>query len=222
MKTLILQHWWGDLRELEELSMDNIQQYAKFCGADYQLLRGAVFNPNLKSECQKVYMLSEEFDDYDVVVMMDMDMFTRKGMTKNIFTDEKGIGRHYKVQPRLRESIANRLPQLCNPNYPYWGGSIYRLERDIRQRLRRHIDHNILRVFNTNMVDEGIMHHLATKERMLEDENTYMDRQQWNYSSFDEGVEEAYIIHIRTKVTPEGPKRTKIENYRALVERGLI
>lgn len=222
MKNIILQHWNGNLRELEKLSMENIQRYAEFCGAEYKLLRGLIFNPNLKSECQKVHMLSEEFDDYDTVVMMDMDMFTRKGMTKNIFKDEKGMGRHYKVQPHLRESIGRRLPDLCNPKYPYWGGSIYRFEKDMRKRLRRHIVHFNMLKFNSNMVDEGIMHHLATMEKLEENENTYMDRQQWNYSSFDEGVEDAYIIHIRPKVAPGGPKRPKIENYRSLVERGLI
>jgi hypothetical protein len=53
-------------------------------------------------------------------------------------------------------------------------------------------------------------------------EGAYLDEQNWNYSSFDEGVENANIIHIRTKIKPEGPKRSKLENYRALVERGLI
>lgn len=222
MKKLILQHWWGELRELEQLSMWDMQQYAEFCGADYKLLRGPVFNPNLKPECQKVHMLNEEFDEYDVVVMVDMDMFTRKGNTKNIFTDEVGIGRHYKVQPILRAGLHKRLPHLCNEKYPYWGGSIYRMERDIRQRLRRHIvDFNMLE-FNNNCVDEGIMHHLATMEKLEENENTYMDRQQWNYSSFDEGVEDAYIVHIRPKVAPGGPRRPKIENYKELVKKGIL
>jgi hypothetical protein len=222
MKKLILQHWTGELGELEKLSMENIKAYADFCGADYRFLMGNVFNPWLRPECQKIYMLDKTFDDYDVVVMMDMDMFTRKGNTKNIFTDEIGIGRHYKVQPILRAGLAKRLPHLCDERYPYWGGSIYRLERDIRKRLRRHIVDFNMPKFNDNCVDEGIMHHLATMEKLEENFFTYMDRQQWNYSSFDEGVEDAYIIHIRTKIKPGGPKQPKIDNYRALVERGLI
>lgn len=222
MKNIILQHWNGPLRELEQLSMKNIQAYAEFCGAEYKLIRGNVFNPNVNPASQKIHMLSEEFDQYDVVVMMDMDMFTRKGMTKNIFTDEKGIGRHYKVQPGLREGIGKRLPHLCNPKYPYWGGSIYRIERDVRQRLRKHIvDFNMIE-FNKHQEDEGIMHHLATMEKMKETPDVYMDKQQWNYSSFDDGVENAYIIHIRPKVAPGGPRRPKIENYKSLVEKGLI
>ena len=74
--------------------------------------------------------------------------------------------------------------------------------------------------FNGNFNDEGIMHRCA----VLADykEKRYFDRQQWNYSSFEETVDEANIIHIRPKVKQGGPKRPKIENYRALVERGLI
>ena len=222
MKNIILQHWTGNLGELEKLSMENIKAYAEFCGAEYRLVRGNVFNVNLKPECQKVYMLDKEFDEYDTVVMVDMDMFIRKGMTKNIFTDTRGIGRHFKVQPILRAGLARRLPRLCNPKYPYWGGSIYRMERDLRVRLRKHIIPFNMISFNNNCVDEGIMHHLATMEKLEENENTYLDRQQWNYSSFDEGVDDAYIIHIRTKIKAGGPKRRKIENYKALVERGLI
>ena len=222
MKNIILQHWIGKIGELEKLSMDNIKTYAEQCGAEYKLLTGYVFNPRLNPASQKIHMLSEEFDQYDVVVMMVIDMFTRKGMTKNIFTDEKGIGRHYKVQPGLRDGIGKRLPHLCNPKYPYWGGSIYRLERDVRKRLRRHIiDFNMLE-FNRHQEDEGIMHHLATMEKMKETPDVYMDKQQWNYSSFDEGVENSNIIHIRKKTRPGGPKVAKIQNYHDLVARGLI
>jgi len=47
MKKIILQHWTGPLRELENLSVANIKEYAEFCGADHKLLPGAVFNPGL-------------------------------------------------------------------------------------------------------------------------------------------------------------------------------
>ena len=222
MKNIILQHWTGKLGELEKLSMANIQAYAEYCNADYRLLQGNVFMPGITSPCQKIHMLNEEFDDYDYVVMMDIDMFTRKGMTKNIFTDDNGIGRHTEIQEVLVKGLKNRFPMLGNPSYPYWGGSIYRLSRDIRQRLRRHlVPHEVIQ-FSGNYEDEGIMHRLAVLEQLPIDKNTYLDGQQWNYSSFEEDVHNAYIIHIRPKVKKGGPKRTKIENYRDLVSRGLI
>ena len=220
MKKIILQHWTGELGELEKLSSANIQEYAKFCGADYKLLRGAVFNYSLSTQSQKIHMLSEEWDDYDVVVMLDIDMFVRKGCKANIFTDETGIGRHYNIQETLVQKLAQKFPLMCNVSYPYWGGSAYRLEKDIRQEFRKHLRINEMVQFNNNFNDEGIMHRCA----VLADykEKRYFDRQQWNYSSFEETVNEANIIHIRPKVKQGGPKRPKIENYKALVERGLI
>ena len=220
MKNIILQHWSGPLGELEKLSSANIQEYSKFCGADYKLLRGPVFNYSLSSQSQKMHMLSEEFDDYDVVVMLDIDMFVRKGCIANIFTDETGIGRHYNIQETLVKNLAIRFPLMCDARYPYWGGSAYRLERDIRQEFRKHLRINEMIQFNGNYNDEGIMHRLAVLADFKE--KKYFDRQQWNYSSFDDGVENANIIHIREKVVQGGPKRPKIENYKTLVTKGLI
>lgn len=40
MKNIILQHYDGELGELEKLSIDNISNYAKKCGAEYELVLG--------------------------------------------------------------------------------------------------------------------------------------------------------------------------------------
>lgn len=226
MKKIILQHWTGKLGKLEELSKENIQEYAKFCGADYHLVLGNVFRPHLSTPCQKMIMLDKQFDEYDVVVMMDIDMFTRKGMTKNIFTDDKGIGRHYGIQEGLVKNLYKRFPLLGNPSYPYWGGSIYRLEREVRQRLRQELVDFEINQFHNNYEDEGIMHRCAVRADMKVGPNTYLDKDLWNRSSFEENVDEGYIIHIRRKMknTPgrPSPKQDKILNYNALVERGII
>ena len=66
------------------------------------------------------------------------------------------------------------------------------------------------------------MHRLAVLSKFEIDEKTYLPGNHWNCSSFEDGVENAAFIHIRTKVTPSGPKRLKIENYRSLVSQGLI
>lgn len=222
MKNIILQHWTGPLSKLEELSVQSMKAYAEFCGAEYQLLRGSVMDQRLSNQSQKIVALTEKFDDYDTVVILDTDMFTRKGMSKNIFTDEKGIGRHYGIQESLVKGLSRTFPHLGNPEYPYFGGSIYRLEKDVRVKLRRHMNMFEMMQFNGNFNDEGIMHRLSVLEKLPINENTYLDRQQWNHSSFDDGVEDAEIIHIRPKVAPKGPKRPKIENYNSLVEKGII
>ena len=222
MKKIILQHWSGPVGELEELSSENIKAYAEFCGADYEFLKGPVFDRTVTPQSQKLHMLDEKWDDYDVVVMMDADMFTRKGMTANIFTDETGIGRHYNIQEKLVKNLAKKFPLLCDADYPYWGGSCYRLERDVRQEFRKHLKISEVIQFNGNFNDEGAMHRLAVAADFKVKDGIDFDRQQWNYSSFEETVDEANIIHIRPKVKQGGPKKPKIENYKALVERGLI
>ena len=225
MKKIILQHWTGSLGELEERSKENIKEYAKFCGADYQLIKGNVFRKHLSTPCQKMIMLDPQFDEYDMLVMMDIDMFTRKGMSKNIFTDDIGVGRHYGIQPSLRKKLCDRFPLLGDERYPYWGGSIYRLEKEVRQQLRVHINDWEIDYFNNNFEDEGIMHRLAVRAEFSE-EGAYLDDDKWNRSSFEENVSDGYIIHVRRKMknTPgrPSPKQDKILNYRKLVERGII
>lgn len=219
MKNIILQHWSGEINKLTRLSSANISRYAEKIGADYKLLLGNVFHPTLNPPCQKMHMLNEEFDQYDMVVMIDADMFTRKGMNENVFTDVDGIGRHTEVQDRLVKSVKRLFPDLGDPQYPYWGGSIYRLDRKTRQLLRSHIREEEIIRFHEKFHDEGIMHRLAVLAKM---KPSYLPGNHWNCGSFEPGVESAALIHIRTKIAPQGPKRTKMENYHDLVQRGLI
>ena len=121
MKNIILQHWTGDMNELTERSVDNISKYAEKVGAEHRLLRGNVFRDFLSPPCQKIYMLDEEFDEYDDVVMLDPDMFTRKGMEHNIFDKSiTGIGKVTEIQERLVKSMVRQHPRLADARYPYW------------------------------------------------------------------------------------------------------
>ena len=70
--------------------------------------------------------------------------------------------------------------------------------------------------------DEGIFHTLAYKSNLqMNRKDAYMDRK-WCQCSFLPNPKNVGFIHIRTKVTPQGPKREKIENYKALVEKGIL
>ena len=97
MRNIILQHFDGELRELDQLSISNIKDYAEMVGADYRLVKGKPFRKHLTAPCQKVYMLDKEWDEYDNVLMLDIDMFAVKGMQINVF-NEKGIGLYEEVQ----------------------------------------------------------------------------------------------------------------------------
>lgn len=215
------------MNELVERSTESMKAYAESIGADYEFIRGVVFMPRIAHKmdppCQKLIYLDEKYDEYDYVVMVDADMFLRAGCTANIFTDDTGIGRHTSIQTALRQNLVGLYPDLGSVDAPYWGGSVFRLSREVRQRLREALTEDIVMAFARRYHDEGVMHALANKVGMKHnDDGVYLNGQMWNYSSFEPDVDQANFIHIRTKVTPQGPKRQKIENYRELVTRGLI
>lgn len=223
MKNIILQHWEGELSELCKASIANISKYAELVGAEYKLLRGILFRPNLPLPCQKLYMLDKEFDEYNLVVMLDTDMFLRKGVTENIF-EVPGVGMHTFFQTHLFRGFGKKFPKYYDSKYPFWGGAIYKTDQSMRKAFRevfREDEMNLLG--NTAFLDEAVMHRLATLAKF--NESPYLpDEFKWCHCSYRKGIENSAFIHVRTKIhdDPKSIKRTKIENYRDLVTRGLI
>jgi len=220
---IILQHFDGELRPLDKLSIENIKTYAEKIGAEYRLITGRPFRKHLTSPCQKVYLIDKEFDDYDDVLMLDIDMFVTKDMNENVF-DVPGIGLYTDTQKRLHSRLAQMYPLQASLFSPYWGGAIYKLDRESRIKLRGGLGGNEswMNAYNKSYTyeDEGIMHTLAFKTG-FGPKNPYMDNK-WCQCSFLPNPEKAGFIHIRTKITPSGPKREKIENYNELVNKGTI
>lgn len=225
MKNIILQHFDGNLRPLDELSIENITKYAELVGADYELVRGKPFRNNLGSPCQKVFMLDEKWDEYDTVLMLDIDMFAPNNMTDNVF-DQNGVGLYADVQKRLHRNLASTYPLLGNINSPYWGGAIYKMDRKFRKKLREQLtgDGGWMQSFNKpyHFEDEGIMHTLAYRAGVKLNKSDHVIDRRWCQCSFLPNPEKAGFIHIRTKVTPSGPKREKIENYNTLKNSGIL
>ena len=118
MKNIILQHFDGSLRDLDKLSMDNIQKYANDLGADYKLIQGKPFRSHLTAPCQKVYMLDKEFDIYNQVLMLDIDMFVVKNLSINIF-NQLGIGLYGDTQIKLHRNISKMYKKYSSISNPY-------------------------------------------------------------------------------------------------------
>lgn len=226
MKNIILQHWEGDLNELAEHSIENIKNYANRIGSDYQLITGKPFNEKFISPLQKLYCLDESWDNYDQVIMLDPDVFVRKGLTKNVF-EESGNGVHGKHQIRLKQKLV-KLKHI-KKNDPYWAGSIYKFDKKTRQSLRNHFPKEDSWMYEFNyhykFAEEGIFSILASKAKISEN---YLDFK-WNQCSYLPNPENAYMIHVRTKkfgmingTWENGGKRPKIENYKDLIKEGLI
>jgi len=220
MKNIILQHYTGFTTPLEDLSIKNIKKYAAKLDTEYRFMEGDVFDNSLTPPCQKLIMLDEQFDDYDTVVMFDIDMFTRKGMEENIF-DVPGIGMGTEFQLSLHQKMKSRKPHLTDMRFPYWGGAVWKLTRDQRQLLRKGFG-TWMREFSAGFQDEGIMHHLATLANFKPSDAFLPGNFHWCHCSYRQGIEKAAMIHIRTKVTPTGPNTSKIANYNDMIRRGLI
>lgn len=219
VKNIILQHYNGTLGILEKLSIKNMQNYADLIGADYQLILGKPFNPDLIDTCQKVIMIDEQFDEWDNVLMIDIDIFANNKLTKNIF-DVIGVGVHAgKWQPKLHKRISLEHPDIASINHPYWGGALYKMSRDMRKELRNQIGENVdwMKPFNKrfNFEDEGIFHILATRAK-IPLENSYIN-QKWCYCSYLPKPELANMIHIRKKPLPN-----KLDNYNVLQSKGIL
>lgn len=220
---LILQHYNGTPDELAKLSINNIAAYAQNIGADYDFITGKAFRSYLSDQSQKLFFLDERFDDYDTVVMLDCDMFARTD--KSIF-DVKGMGRHTQIQSELVVKIGERRPDLANKSAPYWGGAVYKFDRETRIQLRDAIpDKDTLGQLDRMLKDESIMHYLAWKSNLQVTDETYFNGEcggeEWDMNSFDK-PEAAHIVHIRPKWTLQGPKTTKMIIYKDLVDKCVI
>lgn len=166
-------------------------------------------------------MLHPDFDKYDVTVMLDTDMFVVKGVEKNIF-DENGVGI---FTPRIERNAYARClrkyPDRSSPNHQFWGGAIWRLTTPLRQALRKHINLDVMRVFNANLEDEGMVHYLATRANIKRNKSLVLDHK-WCYCSYLPNVEKSYMIHIRPKIKQGGPTRPKIETLAELKKNGIV
>ncbi len=220
MTRLVLQHYSGEPGEVERRSIRNIQAYAAKEGAAYRFLDGAVFDDRLSAPMQKLIILDPQFDDFDTVVMLDTDMFTRVGMTESLF-DQDGIGVSGASQRRLKWAFIRKRKGLLHWRYPYWSGSVWKLTLAERKRFRQHLPKvDLAKYSNGRLEDEGVMHQLARHAKFRG--GILPGEMRWSWDSYRPGIEEAALIHIRPKIAPKGPERPKIETLNALVDRGLI
>ena len=218
MRNIILQHFTGKLRTLDKLSVENISAYAERIGVEYQFVEGQVFREHLTPPCQKVHILDEKWDEYDDVLMLDIDMFVTRNLRLNVFKEE-GVGLFADVQKGLK----NRLVKhgRIESKSAYFGGAIYKLTKQQRQSLRDGIpeDDSWMDPYNKSyqFEDEGIISELFHR---TDTQWSNLD-QKWCQDSYIP-EHKAGMIHVRTKIKPEGPKREKIDNFYDLQMRGVI
>ena len=235
MKNIILQHFQPHEKYLAtkthpivEKSAENIERYAKSLGAEYKLLDGKPFMEDLRMQCQKLAMLNEEYDEYDTVVMLDSDMFVRKGMTENVF-EAKGVACYDSVhKDRQHPHFCEMFPGYSDRNVQLWSGACYVLPRETRLKFRAQINpvtKSMMRKISPHpFVEEGIMHMLAVYGKLGYNVYDKCLDEKWQYSHYLPDVENCYMIHIRKKPygDEDGLYGAKMRNFNELIDRGLI
>lgn len=171
MKNLILQHWDGALPPWARLSGDTISAYAAQIGAEYRLILGNPLGAEFGPWAQKLHVIDAEWDAYDSVVMLDMDMVAT-AVGDDLF-DYPGVGRlHRRAMTAVGGSATGRdNPKLYHQGAPVFFGNFVKLTRPERQALRGAFDREyVLAAGNQNRTklhDESILHHLVHTSQAL-------------------------------------------------------
>ena len=127
MKNIILQHWHGTKKFWVAKCENSIRKYAKDINADYELLSGFPMGewfPNFDTKpwlvVQKLFILNKKYDEYDNVLLLDMDMLYT-GVIDDIFKYE-GVGRLHKKGMTEANASKNgrKWPKLYNKGDRDW------------------------------------------------------------------------------------------------------
>jgi hypothetical protein len=154
-------------------------------------------------------MLNQKYDEYDNVLLLDMDMLATNNFD-NIFNYE-GVGRlHKKGMSKVDGSKNGRKwPKLYTQDEPMFFGNCVKLNREERIQLRSALDdeviHNSISEDGLPPNDEIIMHYLITKTGALKNKN----KLEIPHNRFCDLPEEAHpqatLLHYC------GPRKNKIQ-----------
>jgi hypothetical protein len=184
MKNIILQHWIGEELDWVSICKNSIQKYANIINSDYEFFTGYPMDkyfPNSNKEnrqykcAQKIHILSEKYDEYDNVLLLDMDMLATKHID-NIFEYE-GIGRLHKRGMSSAEGSLNgrEWGYLYTKNFPMFFGNCIKLTKEERQTLRPILESAVENIIpnNSNKFpnDEIILHYLMQKTKILDNKS---------------------------------------------------
>lgn len=89
MKNIIYQYWKGDMKPGVKYSCKLVKEYADRIGAEYRFdfnktIAGQVVNVPIYYEPANP-LIDDSFDEYDNVMLCDVDIFPTEGLSDNIF-----------------------------------------------------------------------------------------------------------------------------------------
>lgn len=174
---IILQHYDGFQPVWALAAEKTVRNYASEVGAIYEFVQGLPCGKEAGPYAQKLHMLDEKFDEFDQVLMLDMDVIATN-VYDNIF-DIPQIGVLHSRAMKNPESVNQGDDWKINPLYkqgkPLFFGSVIKLDRDMRIKMRKHLDWDYFNYVVKNQYgsDELIMHYCLHKSGVLEDKSFY-------------------------------------------------
>jgi hypothetical protein len=168
MTNIILQHWNGPLPEWARLAKKSMELYAEQIGCQYQLLEGYPLGKDLGPNPQKLVYIKEEYDQYDKVLMLDMDVIAT-GIYVNVF-DYNQIGVLHDRAMKGESRTPKAAPELFKMGVPVFFGNYIMTTKDQRIKMRAYADWKWLatKVVDSYSGDEIILSWLMHKAKILE------------------------------------------------------
>jgi len=176
---LILQHFEGS-EPWVEYAERTMRTYARKTGAEYKRVSGFPVGKELGFTAQKMCMLNEEYDEYDQVAMIDLDIIATPQYQSFWNRPEIGVLHDRAIAgANAKNAITgaphpsgtpDAAPALYKQGSWIFFGNWIKLNREQRQELRKHWDFELFRdsIKNQYPADEIILHYLIHKSGILD------------------------------------------------------
>lgn len=170
MKNIILQHWAGERPSWSFAAEKTVRKYSEKLNCEYELFFNYPLGKELGANAQKLHMLDEKYDEYDQVLMLDMDTIATRQYANVFDRPEIGVLHDRAMIGPHRSRTPNAGIELYTQGLHVFFGNFIKLKRDYRQKLREYMDIPLFasKITDHYCADEIILHYLLTKSNILE------------------------------------------------------
>lgn len=168
MTNIILQHWNGPLPGWARVAKKSVEKYADVIGCEYELVTGHPLGEALGPNPQKLVYITEKYDQYEKVLMLDMDVMATK-VYDNAF-DRPEIGVLHDRAMKGRSRTPGSAPELFTLGMPIFFGNYIMTNKDQRIAMRKHADWDWLatKVVDSYSGDEMVLAWLLQQANILD------------------------------------------------------
>ena len=166
---IILQHWNGPLPEWAKVAKKTVEKYCDYIGCQYQLVTGHPLGEKLGPNPQKLVYITEEYDQYEKVLMLDMDMIATNNYRNAFERPEIGVLHDRAMKGKSRTPPS--APDLFTLGMPIFFGNYIMTTKDQRIAMREHADWDWLatKLVDSYCGDEMLLAWLLKEADLLKD-----------------------------------------------------